>query len=138
MRHRRGAGAAGHRGRHLRRERRRAELPRARELLPGGGAAVDSAGRLVLAPTGAQQDWTVAVVRLVLVLRSARPGVGLRPLVRAAAVVPPAGEPRLGTGTDDFAVAADSAIAPGDATIVVGYQRRFHGVSRGFIAKLAP
>ena len=28
--------------------------------------------------------------------------------------------------------------APGGAPVVVGYQRRFHGVSRGFVAKLVP
>ena len=102
-----------------------------------GGAAVDSAGRLVLAPTGAQQDQTVAVVRLAPALDQLDPAWGCG---RWFALPPwcPAGEPCLGTGTDDVAVAADLAIAPGDATIVVGYQRRFHGVSRGFIAKLAP
>jgi len=50
----------------------------------------------------------------------------------------PSGEPCLGTGTDDFAVAAAVAIAPGDAPVVVGEQRRFHGARRGFVAKLVP
>lgn len=102
-----------------------------------GGAAVDSAGRLVLAPTGSQQDQTVAVVRLGPALDQLDPAWGCGRWFALPAWCP-AGEPCLGTGVDDVAVAADLAIAPGDAPVVVGHQRRFHGVSRGFVAKLVP
>ncbi|MBK7071685.1 MAG: hypothetical protein IPH44_05210 [Myxococcales bacterium] len=101
------------------------------------GAAVDGAGRLVLAPSGGQQDQTVAVVRLAPALDQLDPAWGCGRWFTLPPLCPP-GEPCLGTGTDDFAIAADLAIAPGNAPVVVGYQRRFHGVSRGFVAKLVP
>ncbi|MBL8626806.1 MAG: hypothetical protein JNK64_36295 [Myxococcales bacterium] len=102
-----------------------------------GGAAVDGAGRLVLAPSGGQQDQTVAVARLAPALDQLDPAWGCGRWFTLPPMCPP-GEPCLGTGVDDFAIAADLAIASGDAVVVVGYQRRFHGASRGFVAKLAP
>lgn len=103
----------------------------------GSSGAVDGAARLVVAPSGGQQDQTIAVVRLASTLDQLDPAWGcgrwftLPPLC-------PSGEPCLGTGTDDFAIAAAVAIAPSNAPVVVGYQRRFHGARRGFVAKLVP